>query len=65
MVEVLVAGGFVGAAVAALSRRSAPALPATADDIVHSDVPDLPCPWCEAPTREEDSRCPSCGQRFG
>jgi len=29
------------------------------------DEPDLPCPWCLAPTREQDRRCPSCGQRFG
>jgi len=26
---------------------------------------DLPCPWCEAPTRETDSACPSCDQAFG
>jgi hypothetical protein len=29
------------------------------------EVPDLPCPWCEAPTSEEDPLCPSCGRRFG
>ena len=26
---------------------------------------DLPCPWCLAPTREDDRYCPTCGQRFG
>jgi rubrerythrin len=26
---------------------------------------DLPCPWCNAQTREADDHCPSCGQRFG
>lgn len=26
---------------------------------------DLPCPWCRAPTRENDPRCPTCGRRFG
>ena len=26
---------------------------------------DLPCPWCQAQTRESDDHCPSCGQRFG
>lgn len=35
----------------------------------HTDVgdpnPDLPCPWCHAPTQEHDTRCGSCGQRFG
>lgn len=28
-------------------------------------APDLPCPWCGAYTREDDSACPACGQRFG
>ena len=26
---------------------------------------DLPCPWCLAPTHENDAGCPSCGQPFG
>lgn len=26
---------------------------------------DLPCPWCYAPTEEDDSRCSGCGQSFG
>ena len=26
---------------------------------------DLPCPWCYAPTNEQDSRCTGCGQEFG
>jgi len=26
---------------------------------------DLPCPWCQAATREADRNCPTCGQRFG
>ena len=29
------------------------------------DFPDLPCPWCQAATGEDDQACPSCGQRFG
>jgi hypothetical protein len=34
--------------------------------MLHDPVdPDLPCPWCQAPTFEQDSSCPSCGQRFG
>ncbi|MDX1690209.1 MAG: hypothetical protein R3290_04200 [Acidimicrobiia bacterium] len=32
------------------------------DDRVESD---LPCPWCEGPTNEDDVACPSCGQTFG
>jgi hypothetical protein len=27
--------------------------------------PDLPCPWCMAPTFEDDRDCPTCGHRFG
>ena len=26
---------------------------------------DLPCPWCQAPTRETDRSCPSCARAFG
>jgi len=26
---------------------------------------DLPCPWCQAPTRETDQACPSCERVFG
>jgi hypothetical protein len=29
------------------------------------DVVDLPCPWCQAPTHEEDTACPSCAHPFG
>ena len=29
------------------------------------DQPDLPCPWCRAPTAETDTSCPRCGKRFG
>ncbi len=26
---------------------------------------DLPCPWCYAPTQEQDARCNGCGRAFG
>jgi hypothetical protein len=26
---------------------------------------DLPCPWCYAPTQENDRRCGGCGRSFG
>jgi hypothetical protein len=26
---------------------------------------DLPCPWCQAPTRETDRACPACARVFG
>ena len=34
--------------------------------MLHDPVdPDLPCPWCMAPTFEQDRNCASCGQNFG
>lgn len=27
--------------------------------------PDLPCPWCQASTSEDDAHCPSCQRNFG
>lgn len=29
------------------------------------DAGDLPCPWCRAATRENDTACPSCRRAFG
>lgn len=26
---------------------------------------ELPCPWCRSDTDESDTKCPSCGRRFG
>ncbi len=34
------------------------------DALLDADLVDLPCPWCRAPTREEDAACPSCHQEF-
>lgn len=34
--------------------------------MLHDPInPDLPCPWCQAPTFEEDRNCAGCGQHFG
>jgi len=34
--------------------------------MLHDPInPDLPCPWCQSPTFEQDRNCPSCGQHFG
>ncbi len=70
MLEILVALVLVVAAMVALGSREqrlawngparTPLLPAE-----DGASPDLPCPWCLAPTREDDPSCPSCGQRFG
>lgn len=69
MVELLVASAFVGAGVVAVARRSSTAAdgfgPDRASATYEFEGADLPCPWCRAATRENDARCPSCGQRFG
>ncbi len=77
MIELMVAGSFVVAVVLAgtldggrTSARATALIDLTRPENPYNvaelrDVPDLPCPWCEAPTREEDFACPSCGQRFG
>lgn len=66
MIEVLIAGGFLTAAVVAISRKhGSPLVALGAHSGSNNESPDLPCPWCEAPTGEMDDRCPSCGQRFG
>jgi hypothetical protein len=54
--------------VGARSRRVVDLVDLAALDHIANDAPgsaDLPCPWCLAPTREDDTRCASCGQRFG
>ena len=69
MVELLVASAFVGAGVMAISARRQPSTGDALGDEISTyrgnDPSDLPCPWCQAATREDDNRCPSCGQRFG
>jgi hypothetical protein len=50
-----------GAAVLAGWRRR-PSVDATEDE---DHFVDLPCPWCNAQTREEDLVCPGCQQPFG
>ena len=52
---------FVGATLVVGTLR------ARANDGAYSDeeLVDLPCPWCEAQTRETDRACPSCHQAFG
>lgn len=33
--------------------------------VVDAGDEDLPCPWCYSQTVETDTRCRSCGRRFG
>ena len=79
MLELVVAGSVVTALLFAATRQqhdratlSHPVLVDVTAAVAGSDesnpghdFPDLPCPWCNSPTREEDRACPSCGQRFG
>ena len=80
MLEILVAGslvaGLVLTTVRGQSERRSVMQPARLNTPVVNLVEvagyepdgrtaDLPCPWCLAPTREGDDRCPSCGQKFG
>ena len=68
MVEVLVAGAFVAGGVMAAARLGNPSGHRSADGLSTTSgliVDDLPCPWCNGATSENDTRCPSCHQRFG
>ena len=71
MVELLVAGSLIAAVAAVtVSRGPTPSLESnlTFDQIAiepDPDGPDLPCPWCEAPTLETDEHCPTCRRKFG
>lgn len=66
VVEVLVAAAFVMAVAVAFSRRNnALVVSSGSDDMRDLESADLPCPWCSGPTGEEDTRCRTCGQRFG
>jgi hypothetical protein len=73
MVDILVASALVAAGVTVATRRFSPdhhhaptslATRPANSHFVTADA-DLPCPWCCAPTREDDRRCPSCHQPFG
>jgi hypothetical protein len=39
--------------------------PHAAEAPLEDDLVDLPCPWCLAPTVEEDDACPACHEPFG
>ncbi len=52
---------FVGATLVVGTLRAR----ANDDADFDEELVDLPCPWCEAQTRETDRACPSCHQAFG
>lgn len=61
MLETVIVVSLFAALLLAGSANSEPAL----DLRVADTTTDLPCPWCLAPTREDDSECSACGQEFG
>jgi hypothetical protein len=67
MLEMAIGAVLVTVAVVAIGGRSANAgIPMAAQDFVLlEESSDLPCPWCQAQTREGDRQCTTCGQRFG
>ena len=68
MVEVLVASAFVAGGAMAAARLGQPTRASGLDRAGRQGgfmMEDLPCPWCQAATNENDTRCPSCHQRFG
>jgi len=70
MLEIAIATVFIAVAFVAVGTSSRPVMSSSATEVLprsgfEEPVADLPCPWCQAPTRENDSSCPSCGQPFG
>jgi hypothetical protein len=69
MLEIAMAALFITVAVVAIGRgsqRIAWSSPGVLSSVIDEEITaDLPCPWCNAQTVEEDRCCPSCGQVFG
>jgi len=70
MLEIAIASVLIAVAFVAVGTTSRPMLSSNVTEVlpaptVEEQFVDLPCPWCHAPTREDDSSCPSCGQPFG
>ncbi len=70
MFEIAIASVFIAVAFVAIgtSSRTSTATPVMEVQPFFSReeaVADLPCPWCLAQTREDDSGCSACGQPFG
>lgn len=62
MIELIITGGIITTAAVVMSRRPLTTAPAAG---AMPDGGDLPCPWCQAATAENDDKCPGCGQAFG
>lgn len=67
MLEMALAAFFVTVAVIAIGGRgfNTVGMSSLPHFAAIEDSSDLPCPWCQAQTREIDDHCASCGQRFG
>jgi hypothetical protein len=62
---VLVAAALVTAALRPRWHLSTTSPDRPVERVMPDGGPDLPCPWCAAPTTEDDRSCPACRQRFG
>lgn len=68
MVEVLVASAFLAGGMMAVARFGSSPRAISLQPLAEGHdgfFDDLPCPWCQAATSENDIRCPSCHQKFG
>lgn len=70
MLELVATASIIGALLLFSSRRFRSRNHAFSFDISgryneYLEAGDLPCPWCQSPTRETDQECPSCARRFG
>ena len=69
MLEIVTATLFLTVAVVAIGKKNHQIAWSSSDvlnpAIEEELLADLPCPWCNAQTAEQDRSCPSCGQRFG
>jgi len=70
MLEIVIASVLIALGLVAVGTTSRPMMSSNVTEVLpaagfEDPVADLPCPWCHAPTREDDTNCPSCGQPFG
>lgn len=65
MLDLIMLGSLLAVAIAVSSAARSGRWGRSSPRVALDDPFDLPCPWCRAATREEDTRCPNCMQRFG
>ncbi len=60
MLQIAILLVVITAAALAIRWLRSPAVGQYDEDV----LVDLPCPWCRAPTREDDTACPVCERPF-